>query len=241
MARFHINKHGVPAPCRARLGNCPLGGDEAHFDNLEKAQTYADNYNKSKHGLLPRIQYKLIPEEIWHEKRSYVAYLNYEHFNDDNEMLNFNEIIEGSLYFDSNSHPKLAIIEHFELLQTTYENQKTNYEDKVANSDNQVNLIEGKHSNYVEKLNYLFEKDYGTIPNIDNTDNLSNDIIESYKKEYGIAEEIDKYYSEGLKRAKAVFKEIVDEDWTYMYDDQSEGVLDISTHIKENLLLKKLM
>ena len=26
MAKFHINKHGVPAPCKAKPGNCPLGG-----------------------------------------------------------------------------------------------------------------------------------------------------------------------------------------------------------------------
>lgn len=33
MARFHINKHGVPAPCKAKSGNCPLGGDEKHYNS----------------------------------------------------------------------------------------------------------------------------------------------------------------------------------------------------------------
>jgi hypothetical protein len=35
MSKFHINKHGVLALCKAREGNCPLGGDtdgKNHFD-----------------------------------------------------------------------------------------------------------------------------------------------------------------------------------------------------------------
>lgn len=51
--KFHINKNGVPAPCKATKGNCPLGGDESHFDNLEEAQNYADRQNEKAQGLLP--------------------------------------------------------------------------------------------------------------------------------------------------------------------------------------------
>lgn len=51
MSKFHINKHGIPAPCRARPGNCPLGGDENHFDSMTDAQTYADSINEEKYGL----------------------------------------------------------------------------------------------------------------------------------------------------------------------------------------------
>ena len=54
MTKFHINKHGVPAPCRAKKGNCPLGGDsgtENHFDNVEDAQRHADEMFKEKYGL----------------------------------------------------------------------------------------------------------------------------------------------------------------------------------------------
>lgn len=56
MSKFHINKHGVPAPCRATNGNCPLGGDsgnENHFDTHEDAQAYADKKNAEEHGHLP--------------------------------------------------------------------------------------------------------------------------------------------------------------------------------------------
>ena len=55
MSKFHINKHGVPAPCKATKGNCPLGGEERHFDSQEAAQEYADKVNAEKHGVLPGI------------------------------------------------------------------------------------------------------------------------------------------------------------------------------------------
>ncbi|HHT97319.1 MAG TPA: hypothetical protein GXZ90_05440 [Clostridiales bacterium] len=53
MSKFHINKHGVPAPCKAKKGNCPLGGEGEHFDTPEIAQEYADKVNEESHGLLP--------------------------------------------------------------------------------------------------------------------------------------------------------------------------------------------
>lgn len=49
--RFHINKHGVPAPCRAQKGNCPYGGDDNHFATKEEAQIRADELNAEKYGL----------------------------------------------------------------------------------------------------------------------------------------------------------------------------------------------
>lgn len=49
--RFHINKYGVPAPCRAQKGNCPYGGDDNHFDTEEEAQIIADELNAKKYGL----------------------------------------------------------------------------------------------------------------------------------------------------------------------------------------------
>ena len=55
MSKFHINKHGVPAPCKATKGNCPLGGEERHFDSQEAAQEYADKVNAEEHGVLPGI------------------------------------------------------------------------------------------------------------------------------------------------------------------------------------------
>lgn len=53
MTRFHINKHGVPAPCRAKPGNCPLGDDVSHFASMEEAQAHADRIHKQEFDILP--------------------------------------------------------------------------------------------------------------------------------------------------------------------------------------------
>lgn len=55
MSRFHINKHGVPAPCKAKQGNYPLGGDDQHFPNQEMAQAHADQINAQEFGVLPDV------------------------------------------------------------------------------------------------------------------------------------------------------------------------------------------
>jgi len=52
MTKFHINKHGVPAPCKATKGNCPLGGDDSHFSSKEEAQAFVNNQMENEYGLL---------------------------------------------------------------------------------------------------------------------------------------------------------------------------------------------
>lgn len=47
MSKFHIKKNGTPGICKA-IHNCPLGGDDEHFDTVEKAQEYADSINQEK-------------------------------------------------------------------------------------------------------------------------------------------------------------------------------------------------
>lgn len=65
MARFHINKHGVPAPCKAKPGNCPLGGNEQHFETESEAEEYVNKLNEKEYGLIRNVnqrkEYK-IPE-----------------------------------------------------------------------------------------------------------------------------------------------------------------------------------
>lgn len=55
MSKFHVNKKGVPAPCKAQKGNCPLGGEESHFDTQEEAQAAADKANEQEHGIIAGI------------------------------------------------------------------------------------------------------------------------------------------------------------------------------------------
>ena len=72
MAKFHINKHGVPAPCKAKPGNCPLGGDETHFGSREEAQEAINKINEEKHGLLSEMREKTkenMKVEVWMEDK----------------------------------------------------------------------------------------------------------------------------------------------------------------------------
>lgn len=70
MSRFHINKNGIPALCRARPGNCPLGGDEKHFKTKEEAQAEADNKNEAEFGILLMDKNEIQPrlKEFTHKK-----------------------------------------------------------------------------------------------------------------------------------------------------------------------------
>lgn len=54
MGKFHINKQGIPAPCKAKKGNCPLGGEASHFDSQEEAQEYINNKSQEEFGLLSK-------------------------------------------------------------------------------------------------------------------------------------------------------------------------------------------
>lgn len=67
MPKFHINKHGVPAPCRAKSGNCPLGGEDSHFATQADAQAFVDKQNAGKHGLLPATQKEVPKYEVSQE------------------------------------------------------------------------------------------------------------------------------------------------------------------------------
>lgn len=58
MNKWHINKHGVPAPCKAKNGNCPLGSSEQHFKTEEEARAYAHKVGKETHELLPEVKTK---------------------------------------------------------------------------------------------------------------------------------------------------------------------------------------
>lgn len=50
--KFHINKHGVPARCHAKEGNCPLTKSE-HYNTYAEAQDAVNKMNEEKYGILP--------------------------------------------------------------------------------------------------------------------------------------------------------------------------------------------
>lgn len=53
MSKYHIDKNGKPALCKATERPCPLGGDDTHFPTIEEAQTYVDEKNAEKFGIFP--------------------------------------------------------------------------------------------------------------------------------------------------------------------------------------------
>lgn len=56
MVKFHINKHGVPAPCRAKAGNCPLGGSEQHYNSEKEAEDAINKIHEKKFGTIHMIE-----------------------------------------------------------------------------------------------------------------------------------------------------------------------------------------
>lgn len=50
--KYHIDKNGRPAVCKASTRPCPLGGPDIHFNSEGEAQAYVDKANMQAHGLL---------------------------------------------------------------------------------------------------------------------------------------------------------------------------------------------
>lgn len=53
MTKFHINKHGLPAVCKAQPGGCPLGDNSVHFKTEQAAQLHINSVNEKEFGILP--------------------------------------------------------------------------------------------------------------------------------------------------------------------------------------------
>ena len=52
MSKYHINKKGVPALCKATKGNCPLG---EHFKTEKEAEEFQTETMEREHGFLPEV------------------------------------------------------------------------------------------------------------------------------------------------------------------------------------------
>ena len=51
MTTYHIKQDGTPGVCRAKAGNCPLGGTSLHFDTAEQAEHVSQAIMEAKYGL----------------------------------------------------------------------------------------------------------------------------------------------------------------------------------------------
>lgn len=135
MSKFHINKHGVPAPCKAEKGKCPYGGEDRHFNTLEEAQAYADKVNAATHGYLPGMNQspQAVFEEIYEENGGvFIGITSQPEDFGDNEQVrqefvnNFGDdatIIEAN---DSNKDPlSYSLDSNYDGLVGPYENLKS--------------------------------------------------------------------------------------------------------------------
>lgn len=78
MAKYHIDKNGMPAQCHAGKRPCPLGGK--HFETLAEANVYADYQLKSQFINIPDKESNDVPartldgftldQEMYHDKAS---------------------------------------------------------------------------------------------------------------------------------------------------------------------------
>lgn len=127
MSKFHINKHGVPAPCRATKGNCPLGGADSHFDTIEDAQAHADEQNEQSHGLLPKVNQKTMQVQI--PQKTFDAVFQNDFNNhgvqytgpsnhDFNEMMNDSEMKEVYDSLPKEFHDKVKDEEYWVLVKS---------------------------------------------------------------------------------------------------------------------------
>lgn len=55
MTKYHINKYGLPAICKAQEGNCPIGDANRHFETRAEAKEHADTEAEKEHGFLPGL------------------------------------------------------------------------------------------------------------------------------------------------------------------------------------------
>lgn len=60
MTVYHIKQDGTPGVCKAKPGNCPLGGAGLHFDSVEQAEHVSQAIMEAKFGLAGESQPTMI-------------------------------------------------------------------------------------------------------------------------------------------------------------------------------------
>lgn len=124
MSKFHIDKNGRPARCKAKPGNCPRGGDDIHFDSEEKAQEHIDKENEDKYGKLPDVHGNII---------------SFETSND------FDSIQDAQKYADNKNEEEYGLINNSDEFDSTNETQ--NEQDIEANNGRD-NMVGGYYVGY---------------------------------------------------------------------------------------------
>lgn len=238
MAKFHIDKHGVPAPCKATKGNCPLGGDDTHFDSQEAAQEYIDNKNESEHGLIHNAPEKKIPNigAYSNESLDFVRSLDnmsVEDGNRDVPMTVLRELYQKNLwnereldgeeeYIVSNYEERDSFMVEQDIIGGTWSFNERSDEDreKLSNTVNGLDdyfksIDEGKSvSEAYDKMEEGF------------VDSVSDEFREkkSIKDVLGREPDPDEELSDDdIQKAEEAFENMVSRDKLYRYVDEDEA------------------
>lgn len=100
MVKYHINKQGIPAICRAKRQPCPLG---EHFDNEKEANDYIQGKMEKEFGIIPTDEdIKLNQEQVKIKYERQLELVKEGKFNSNSEELaartmlaELNSIIKG--------------------------------------------------------------------------------------------------------------------------------------------------
>lgn len=202
MAKYHINKHGVPAVCRATKGNCPLGGsdgNENHFDSAEEAQAYIDNENEKLYGLVGKTKIALTKEESFDKTMELLVESNSSY---EEDILEGEEDSYSNLYGwspgYSGHHEGVAEIV---ITQDTLKNAARSLEDYKFEG-----FLVSAQKEYDENLEIL-KNNQSELTNEEKEElmrNISDEYIAEYIEEeiYGIfeSEEFDRYIKDKVER-----------------------------------------
>ena len=74
MSKFHIKRDGIPGVCHATK-NCPLGGEDSHYNTVEEAQTAAQEKLEKSHGLWDnKVKAVSVNEMSDNDLKTYITY-----------------------------------------------------------------------------------------------------------------------------------------------------------------------
>ena len=194
MSKYHINKHGVPAPCKAIKGNCPLGGDDNHYKTFEEAQQAVDKQNIANHNLLPEVE------------NSNKLDMKFEQMADElYEGFNYNDDIE--VPESSNTDPLTLTNEYFKARIKLLQGEKVNMN---LYEHDWVDEVESNTDFYRDSGDFYHDLQRGGHQYDKWTQNSEYWLQEDVNR----AEKVNEAYDEYKEYVDDIFKQVKAVDWT---------------------------
>lgn len=227
MSKFHINKHGVPAICKATKGNCPLGGDGEHFATRAEAQSHADKVNQEKFSLLGGIKKTLglgqIKADNIHEYRG--EYLKKKAENDPQDKLESLVYVINTIEEEDGTVGKTAI------------GRTAN---RIYSHDAELVTPERRFSDLLDKLNQLpdeqLNRHLNKLDDALGVDSTSGFVSPKSKGNMGVVDKVKKNFGVGTIKPKTVLdyrRKFYDEKLDMNYEDRIEALRYAVSSIEE--------